>query len=160
MSLRFATILLLALMLVLAAPALASERHPTLAELEHEVMCPTCHTLLELSQAPVAQRMRVFIRRRIAAGDTKSEIESRLVAEFGEGVLAAPQTHGFGLLAWVLPFVGLVGAGGAVAVVAWGWRRVDKATDAVPAEPSENGRVQVDPALERRLDRELARFDG
>jgi hypothetical protein len=37
---------------------------------------------------------------------------------------------------------------------------VDKATDAVPAEPSENGRVQVDPALERRLDRELARFDG
>lgn len=131
MSLRFATILLLGLMLVLAAPALASERHPTLAELEHEVMCPTCHTLLELSQAPVAQRMRVFIRRRIAAGDTE-----------------------------VLPFVGLVGAGGAVAVVAWGWRRVDKATDAVPAEPSENGRVQVDPALERRLDRELARFDG
>jgi cytochrome c-type biogenesis protein CcmH/NrfF len=123
-------------------------------------MCPTCHTLLELSQAPVAQRMRVFIRRRIAAGDTKSKIESRLVAEFGEGVLAAPQTHGFGLLAWVLPFVGLVGAGGAGAVVAWGWRRGDKATDAVPAEPSENGRVQVDPALERRLDRELARFDG
>lgn len=69
MSLRFATILLLALMLMLAAPALASERHPTLAELEHEVMCPTCHTLLELSQAPVAQRMRAFIRRRIAAGD-------------------------------------------------------------------------------------------
>lgn len=147
-------------MLVLAAPALASERHPTLAELEHEVMCPTCHTLLELSQAPVAQRMRAFIRRRIAAGDKRSQIESRLVAEFGEGVLAAPQTHGFGLPAWVLPFVGLLGAGLAVAVAAWRWRRVGEAADAVLAEPSGNGRVLVDPALERRLDRELARFDG
>lgn len=92
--------------------------------------------------------MRAFIRRRIAAGDKRSQIESRLVAEFGEGVLAAPQTHGFGLPAWVLPFVGLLGAGLAVAVAAWRWRRAG------------NGRVLVDRALERRLDRELARFDG
>lgn len=104
--------------------------------------------------------MRAFIRRRIAAGDKRSQIESRLVAEFGEGVLAAPQTHGFGLPAWVLPFVGLLGAGLAVAVAAWRWRRVGEAADAVLAEPSGNGRVLVDPALERRLDRELARFDG
>jgi cytochrome c-type biogenesis protein CcmH/NrfF len=157
MSVRVAIVLLVALVLV--APAPASERRPTLPELEHEVMCPTCKTLLELSQAPVAERMRAFIRGRIAAGDSKSEIKARLVAEFGEPVLAAPRTRGFGLLAWVLPFVGLLGTGAAIGLVAWRWTRAGQAA-AVPAGASRNGRVRLDPALERRLDKELARFDG
>src|SRR5262249_11527228 len=125
MSSRVAVLLLLALLL--AAPASASERHPTLAELEHEVMCPTCKPLLELSEAPVAERMRSFIRQRIAAGDTKSEIKARLVAQFGAGVLAAPQTSGFGLLAWLLPFLGLLGAGISIGLVTWRWTRAGQA---------------------------------
>jgi cytochrome c-type biogenesis protein CcmH/NrfF len=103
--------------------------------------------------------MRAFIRVRIAAGDTKSEIKARLVAEFGEAVLAAPRTRGFGLLAWVLPFVGLLGTGAAIGLVAWRWTRAGQA-EAVPAGTSRNGRVRLDPALEQRLDKELARFDG
>jgi cytochrome c-type biogenesis protein CcmH len=157
MSSRVAVLLLLALLL--AAPASASERHPTLTELEHEVMCPTCKTMLELSQAPVAERMRSFIRQRIAGGDTKSEIKARPVAQFGEGVLAAPQTSGFGLLAWLLPFLGLLGAGISIGLVAWRWTLASQA-DATRAEPSRNRPVRPDPALERRLDEELARFDG
>jgi len=144
--------------LVLVAPAAASERHPTLAELEHEVMCPTCHTLLELSNAPVAQRMRAFIRARITAGDSKSEIKTKLVAEFGPGVLAAPPARGFGLLAWLLPIAGLLGGAAAVGAVAWRWRRADD-RDAIPAAPAQNGAGRLDPALERRLEQELARFD-
>ena len=92
---------------MLAAPALASERHPTLGELEGEVMCPTCKTTLDQSTAPIADRIRQFISARIAAGDTKSEIKAKLVAQFGPAVLAEPSKHGFNLLAWVLPFVGL-----------------------------------------------------
>ena len=80
--------------LILAAPASASEERPTLAELETEVICPTCHTTLDQSSAPVAQRMRAFIRSRIAAGDTKSEIKNRLVVQFGEQVLASPPRRG------------------------------------------------------------------
>jgi len=156
MTVRILAALLVAL--ALAAPASASERHPTLAELEHEVMCPTCHTLLELSHAPVAQRMRTFIRERIAAGDTKNEIKTRLVAEFGEGVLAAPPARGFGLVAWLLPIVGLLGSGAVVAAVAWRWRRASD-RDVAPAEPSTNGSGAIDPTLERRLEQELARFD-
>jgi cytochrome c-type biogenesis protein CcmH/NrfF len=157
MSVRIAIVLLVALVLV--APAPASERRPTLPELEHEVMCPTCKTLLELSHAPVAERMRAFIRRRVAAGDTKSEIKTRLVVEFGEAVLAAPRTRGFGLLAWVLPFVALLGAGAAIGLVAWRWTHAGQA-EAVPAGTSRNGQVRLDPGVEHRLDEELARFDG
>ena len=68
----------------LAAPAWASEEKPTLAELERELTCPTCDGPLALSNAPVADRIRAFIRERIAAGDTKSEIKEKLVESFGE----------------------------------------------------------------------------
>lgn len=137
------------LALALAAPAAASERHPTLGELEHEVMCPTCKTLLELSHAPIAERMRVFIRGRIAAGQTKSEIERQLVAQFGSGVLAEPPRSGLGLLAWLLPLAGLLGGVAVVAVVARHWRGA-AAGEAVPP---------LDAAAERRLEQALADFD-
>jgi cytochrome c-type biogenesis protein CcmH len=109
--------------LALAAPAAASEEHPTLAELERELVCPTCKTTLEMSNAPVAERMRAFIRQRIAAGDTKSEIKDKLVAQFGESVLAAPPARGFNLLAWLVPIAGGLIAAVAVAVLALRWSR-------------------------------------
>ncbi|MDX6517363.1 MAG: hypothetical protein QOF50_209, partial [Gaiellaceae bacterium] len=56
------------LTLTVAAPALASERHPSLAELEGEVMCPTCHTTLDESNSAIAQQIKAFIRVRIAQG--------------------------------------------------------------------------------------------
>ncbi len=145
----------LLLALVLAAPAAASERHPTLGELEGEVMCPTCKTTLDQSNAPIANRIREFISARIAAGDTKSEIKRKLVLQFGPAVLAEPSKSGFNLLAWVLPFVAL-GLGAAVlAWLVWRWsRRRDAEAPAVA------GAGPLDPELERRLDDELARFDG
>jgi cytochrome c-type biogenesis protein CcmH len=143
--------------LALAAPAAAQER-PTLADLEDEVICPTCNTTLELSSSPVADRMRAFIRARIAAGDSKAEIKRKLVAEFGEGVLAAPPREGFNLLAWLLPVGGALAAAVALAFAARRWRATGAAEPA--ADGRANGRAPLDPALERRVDEELARFDA
>jgi cytochrome c-type biogenesis protein CcmH len=111
------------LALVVAPSAFASEQHPTQAELEGELVCPTCHTTLDQSNAAVALRMKQFVRTRIAAGDTKSEIKDQLVAQFGKGVLAAPEQSGFDLLAWVLPIVGLLAGAGVLTVLAWRWTR-------------------------------------
>lgn len=117
--------LLLALVVALAVvpSALASEQHPTQAELEGELVCPTCQTTLDQSNAPIATRMKQFVRRRIAAGDTKSEIKEQLVAQFGKGVLAAPERKGFDLLAWVLPIAGLLAGAVVLTVLAWRWTR-------------------------------------
>jgi cytochrome c-type biogenesis protein CcmH len=138
--------------LAFAAPALGSERHPTLAELEGEIICPTCHVTLDQSDSPIARRIKQFISARIAAGDTKSEIKSKLVAQFGEAVLAAPPKHGFNLLAWFLPIVGILAGAAVLAALAWRWSRVRGPTVAV-AGPS------LAPELERRVDEELARFE-
>lgn len=111
------------LALALAPAALASEERPTQAELEGELVCPTCHTTLDQSNAPVALRMKAFVRERIAAGDTKSEIKAQLVAQFGKGVLAAPEKQGFDLLAWVLPVAGLIAGGAVLSFLLWRWTR-------------------------------------
>jgi cytochrome c-type biogenesis protein CcmH len=149
---RLAAALLLAL--VLTAPAAASERHPTLGELEGEVMCPTCKTTLDQSNAPIANRIRQFISARIAAGDTASEIKAKLVAQFGPAILAEPSKHGFNLLAWVLPFVAIGVGAGVLGWLVWRWSR-GRRQQAAPA-----GGPPIDPELERRVDEELARFDG
>jgi cytochrome c-type biogenesis protein CcmH len=143
--------------LALAAPAAASEEHPTLAELERELVCPTCKTTLEMSNAPVAERMRAFIRQRIAAGDTKSEIKDKLVTQFGESVLAAPPARGFNLLAWLVPIAGGLIAAVAVAVLALRWSRSRAAPAGGPS--AADSRRPLDPESERRVDEELARFD-
>jgi cytochrome c-type biogenesis protein CcmH len=134
--------------LALAAPAGAA---PNPAELESELVCPVCETTLDQSDAPVARRMKTYIRERIAAGASETQIKDELVAEFGPAVLAEPAKEGFDLLAWALPLAaGGIGAG-VVGVLAWRWshRRGPEAKDDEP----------LDPDLERRLDEELDRFE-
>jgi cytochrome c-type biogenesis protein CcmH len=152
---RLALVLLATL--ALAAPAVASERHPTLAELEGEVMCPECGTTLDQSHSAIATRIEQFIAARIAAGDTKSQIKRRLVANFGESILAEPAKHGFSLLAWLLPIGGILLGAAVLGALAWRWSRSrDPAEEQGPAA----GGPRLDPELERRLDEELARFEA
>ena len=148
----------LAAALVLTAPSQSAHRGWSPEGLERELTCPTCKTTLAMSDAPVADRMRAFLRTRHAAGDSEGEVKDKLVGEFGEGVLAAPPARGFNLLAWALPIGGALVAAVALGVLSWRWTR-RRATSA-PADPSANGRLKLDPELERRLDEELARFEG
>jgi cytochrome c-type biogenesis protein CcmH/NrfF len=154
---RLGLVLLAALAIGVPA-ALASEEHPTLQELEGQVMCPACEVPLDQSSSPAANRIRIFIAKRIRAGDTRSEIMDKLVEQFGPEIRAAPATSGFGLLAWVLPLVALLGGGAVVGVYAWRWSR---SREPVPSggSPHQNGRAPLDPELERKLEDELARFE-
>ena len=145
--------------LALAAPALASEQRPTLPELEGQLMCPICEgETLAQSDSPAAQRIKVEIQQRIAAGDTRSQIKNRLVAEWGTRILAAPPRHGFDLLAWLLPIVGVLGGAAALGLLAFRWTR-ERDPEPAPQRWSLNGHP-LGPEEERRLDEELARFDG
>lgn len=139
---------LLALAVALAvAPAAQAATRTTLPDVEDEVMCVTCGTALNISQAPSADREREFIRRRISEGLTKDQIKQRLVAEYGPKVLAEPHQR----TSWLVPVILAVLALAAVALSVRRWRRV--AADEPPAESA------LDPQDEQRLDRDMRAYE-
>jgi cytochrome c-type biogenesis protein CcmH/NrfF len=142
--------------LALAAPAFASEQHPTQGEIEAELVCPQCHTPLDESDSPIAQQMKAYVRTHIAMGWTKSRIENTLAAQPGLGpaIFGVPRKHGFDLLAWLLPLGGIAIGAAVLAGGAWVWSRNRAGADVALA-----GRPALDPALERRVDDELARYE-
>jgi cytochrome c-type biogenesis protein CcmH/NrfF len=140
--------------LALAAPAAAACAHPrtSLSYLEGQIMCPTCHTTLDQSDAPAAQRIKAEIGRRIAQCWTADQIKAELVGNFGAGILAAPPHKGFDLLAWWLPLGGICAGAALLALGVWRWsRRRD--------EPGTVAAGALDEETERRLDELLARMD-
>jgi cytochrome c-type biogenesis protein CcmH len=153
---RFALAVVVALLI--APAALASEQHPTLNELENEVMCPVCGTTLAQSDSAAAHQIERDISARIAKGWTKSRIKSSLVDEYGEEILASPPKHGFNLLAWLLPLVGVVSAGAVLGIAAWRWTHGRADPEPLTVQ-SVNGHGPIDPELDRRVDEELARLD-
>jgi cytochrome c-type biogenesis protein CcmH len=139
--------------LALAAPAAACTKHASQASLETKLVCPSCHTALDESDSQVAREMKAEVARRITACQTEKQILDAMVAEFGPTILSTPGTHGFDLLAWLLP---LGGAGVGAFALAVGARRWSRSR-------AESGRDAAQAALgaedERRVDEALARFD-
>jgi cytochrome c-type biogenesis protein CcmH len=141
---------LLALVLLLSLTA-AAEPKTTLPDVEDEVMCVECHTALNISQSPVADQERAFIRERIADGMTKAQIKAALVDAYGPDVLAEPERKGFDLTAWLVPGALVAVAALGVALLARRWRRT--------TVPAPDGGPELDPDDTRRLDAELTAFD-
>ena len=144
-------VLVAAVVLASFAATVSAVAAPSPSDLEAEFVCPTCKTTLDQSYSPIARRMKQVIRNSLAEGKTEAQIRDQLVAQFGPAVVAEPPKKGFDLLAWLVP-LGILAAGAVgVGAIAWGWRR--RRADEPPPAP-------LDPALERRLDAELERFDG
>jgi cytochrome c-type biogenesis protein CcmH len=150
--------LVAAVALLVAPSALASDRHPTLNELENEVMCPVCNTTLAQSDSPAAHQIERDITARIRQGWTKTQIKNSLVSEYGESILASPPKRGFNLLAWLLPLGGVGVAAVLLGIAAWGWSR-GRPEPETSTSPSLNGQGPIDPELERRVDEELIRLE-
>jgi cytochrome c-type biogenesis protein CcmH len=137
----------------LPAAAAAAAPQANLADVEDEVMCPICGTLLELSNSPQAERQRVFVDRLIAAGRTKEEIKDALVVEYGRRVLATPGGSGFDLSAYLVPAVAFAVAALALAMGVRRWRRAgaDGGDRGAPRGPGDEDA--------ERLNADLARYD-
>lgn len=146
---RLAGVVLFTTLLLAGAAAAAP---PNAADLEAELVCPVCETTLDQSNAPIAEKMKAFIRTRIAAGDSEQDIKDALVSQFGPEVLAKPPDGGFGLLAWLLPLTAVVAGAVVVGFLIYSW-----SSRRGPPPAADD---HLDPQLERLVDDELARFDS
>jgi cytochrome c-type biogenesis protein CcmH len=126
--------------------AVAPAPRASLPDIEDEVMCIECGTVLSVSNSPVAQQERDFIREQIAAGRDKEQIKTALVDEYGEDVIADPKTPWL----WIVPVALALIAAAGVAFAIRRWRARAPAAE-TPLPPP------LSPEDAQRLDAELSR---
>jgi cytochrome c-type biogenesis protein CcmH/NrfF len=118
-------------------------------------MCLVCGTPLGLAtEAPQANRERALIQELVDDCKSKEEIKDRLVAEYGDRVLALPGDEGFDLAAYLVPAIVLLLAGGALTAAALQWRRARRREPEAPAATGD-----ADEAAARRVDADMERYD-
>lgn len=140
---------LLLLLLALAGPVWAVEPDEMLPdpvqesrarELSKELRCLVCRNeTINDSHATVARDLRLFLRERIAAGDSDAQAMAAIVARYGEYVLLKPTSGGANLfLWWAGPLLLLLGGGMAVMTL----RQRARALGPDGLNPEEQARLQ------------------
>jgi len=158
-SRRATTIVLAAALLALAVPPLAVPSPATaatpkvsLTAVESQYMCTSCREPLELAQSPQAYSEKQFLAGLVDQGLSARQIQSQMVAQYGEAVLGKPPAHGFNLTVYILPPVILILGIAGLAITLPKWR-----ARARRASPLSQGEPLGAPDAER-LDQDLARF--
>jgi len=145
-ALGMACALALPLALAVGAERASAEDAPAWAyDLASDLMSPFCpgRTISDCP-SPQAASLKAWIVVQAAAGRSREDVEEELYDRYGDVILAAPRSEGFGATAYWIP-VAVFLAGGAL--VAWFLRRSTVRT-ASPAP-------RLDPEVERKLDEVL-----
>jgi cytochrome c-type biogenesis protein CcmH len=143
---------LLALLLLMAAPALAAIGDPAeqlrdpvqeerAREIGRELRCMVCQNQsIEDSDADLARDLRRIVREQVAAGRSNAQVVDFLHDRYGDFVLLRPPFKPATLLLWGAPVVAL--GGGLLLVLSM--RRRAAATPAVaPLSPAEQARLEA-----------------
>ncbi len=153
--------LLAAVLFLIPAHALASAPKADLIDIEDEVMCVTCKIPLNIAEGAQPDSQRELIRELIAQGATKDEIKDELVVQYGPQVLALPEDDGFGLTAYVIPLLlGALLLGGLGLVVPRWRRRPAAGMSSAAGVPGPDAGADLSDADAKRLDADLARYEG
>ena len=105
------------------SPAARAER------LEHQLACPVCDgQSVADSNSPQSQAIRDDIPRRIAAGQSDSEIRAYYVSRYTEKILETPSNSGLGIVAWGLPALAVILGAASIFVAVRRWSRTPRLT--------------------------------
>jgi cytochrome c-type biogenesis protein CcmH len=113
---RVAVYLFLAIVLWACPSAtLAGSLEEQTLRLAAELRCPVCQNLsVADSPSEMATQMREVIHEKLKNGESPEQIRSYFVSRYGEWILLSPARQGFNWLAWLLPFVAILGGLGII----------------------------------------------
>jgi cytochrome c-type biogenesis protein CcmH len=134
-----------------------NEYVPGAARLEGRLLAPCCwdtsRQTLDIHGSPIANELRMEIRRRLKAGESSDDIEADLVRRYTTKILAVPPDNPLPRMGTVLA-VALLGVGALAARMVLRWRK--KAPEvpgaAVPVPASGAPHDEWDDRLDRELD--------
>ncbi len=120
-----------------------------------ELWCPLCSGVrLDACELKACDQMKDVIAIKLGEGESTDSIIDYFVEQYGPQVLGEPPLEGFNWLAWILPFVVLIGGG------IFLWSRSHQLVRPSAAETAP--RSPQDPAVkseyERKLEEELKRY--
>lgn len=137
---------------------LSAEQEATAKSLEGKLIAPCCYTQpVAEHQSELSDSVKAEIRMLLVQGKSEDEILDVFVDKWGEEILAAPRASGFNWLAYVLPPIAVVFAGGILLSVLLRWRR--REPQALAVEPVPTPAAPHDEELRRRVEQELDSFD-
>ena len=114
-----------------------------------ELRCPVCQNLsVADSPSEMAIQMREVILEKLKNGESPEQIRGYFVSRYGEWILLAPTRRGFNWLAWMLPFVAILGGAGIIVL------RIRRAMRRGHGPNSDASRP-LDPRYATRLEAEL-----
>lgn len=123
---------------ILKDPAMEADARQISAELR----CLVCQNQsIDDSDAPLARDLRLLVRERLTAGDTKQEVIDFIVARYGEFVLLRPPFSAKTYLLWFAPLL-LLGAGGYLAYRVFGQTNRSAVASPAPLSEDEQARLQ------------------
>lgn len=107
---------LIAAVAALQAVTLSPVQEDQARAIMQEINCVVCsgQSIVD-SDAALAQDMREFIRRRVAAGDAPGEVRAALASHYGDDVLMRPPFAWHTALLWGFPVLLLIGGGAMLA---------------------------------------------
>lgn len=141
---------------LVSPPVLAGTPTPNEVEdVARTLYCPLCiGQRVDSCEIPLCQDMKREIAAQLAEGRTPEEIRDYFVEQYGPVVLGEPPRQGINWLAWVVPFLMLIIAGGYVLIRLRDWTRSGGAAAPLPQEAA-----PVEDPYAQRVDRELAQWD-
>jgi cytochrome c-type biogenesis protein CcmH len=108
--------MVLALSLMPAQPA--SDLEIEARAIDAMLIAPCCfRQQVSVHQSAAADDVRLDVRARLAAGETRQQILDAYVARYGKHILVEPPAVGFALSLYVMPFVALLLSAGLVAAI-------------------------------------------
>lgn len=117
-------------------------------EISAELRCLVCQNQsIDDSDAPLARDLRLIVRERLQAGDSRGDVIDFVVARYGEFILLRPRLSAKTYVLWIAPLL-LLGGGLFLAYRLFR-REGGRLADPAPAGLSEDEQTKLHDILER-----------
>jgi cytochrome c-type biogenesis protein CcmH len=123
-----------------------------------ELWCPLCSGVrLDSCELKACDQMKDVIAIKLSEGEDTTSIKAYFVEQYGPQVLGEPPREGFNWLAWILPFLALIGGG--VFLLTKTRQMIRPAASAPAQTPRAAGQPDTpQDEYDRKLDEELAKY--